>query len=201
MGAGLNRDTAVGIVGAIVLVAAMAGVFFYERSQFSTYEIDWQTQEAGTESDDGSLDEGSSEEHLFTADAEGLSTVRVTLTWTDDVGQPDTFEVTVQGPDGTTSEPVEGASSPLEVEVPIHEAPESTTATGRSLEDARDQANASASWTDGTGDWTVTVTLVDAPGEQTPIGGQETTADGSQDYDITFTYERWAPSLTTDRGA
>lgn len=195
MGAGLNRDTAVGIVGAIVLVAAMAGVFFYERSQFSSYEVAWQAQEAGTASDDGSLDEGASQDHTFTADGEGLSTVRVTLTWTDDVGQPDTFEVTVQGPNGTYSDSDDGASSPLEVEVPIHEAPDTTTATGRSLEDARDQANASATWTDGTGDWTVTVTLVDAPGEQTPVGGQETDPDGSQEYELAFSYERWEPSL------
>lgn len=178
-----------------MLVAAMSGVFFYERSQFSTYEVDWQSQQAGTTTEGGSLDEGASQDHTVTIDAERLSTVRVRLTWSDDVGEPDTFELAVNGPNGTYSGGDASASSPLEVEVPIHEDPGTTTASGRSLEDAHGQANATASWTDGTGAWTVTVTLANAPGEQAPVADAETTEDGSQDYQVTVIYEQWTPSL------
>lgn len=194
MGAGWNRDTAVGVVGAMVLVAAMAGVFFYERSQFDTYQVDWSQQAAGGETQTGDLDEGNSQSHSLTVDAERLSTVSVALSWSDDVGEPDTLELVVQGPNGTYADSIEDSSSPLELAFDVHEQPDVSTATGRSLEDAREQVNASTSWTNGTGEWTATVTLVDAPGQQ--AAGQQMSADGSQEYEVALTYEQWAPSLT-----
>lgn len=190
MGSGTNRDTAVGMVGAVVLIAAMGGVFFYERGQFDTYEVSWETAEVLSEPASGTLDEGDAADHSFSTEEERLSTVTVSLSWSDDAGDPDTLELAVQGPEGEHADSAEDSSSPLEVEVPIQEAPDTSTATGRSIEDARDQLNDSASWTNGTGDWTVTVTLVEAPGGQLP-----TEEDGSQDYEVTFTVERWEPSL------
>lgn len=190
MASGTNRDTAVGMVGAVVLIAAMGGVFFYERGQFQTYEVSWETAEVVSESASGTLDEGDSAAPNFSVEEERLSTATASLSWSDDAGGADTFRLTVEGPNGTYSDTDEVSSSPLEVEVPIQEAPDTSTATGRSIEDARNQLNDSASWTNGTGDWTVTVTLVDAPGGQLP-----TEEDGSQDYDVTFTVERWEPSL------
>lgn len=190
MASGLNRDTAIGMLGAAVLIAAMAGVFFYERSQFDTYDVDWSQQEAGSDSASGTLDEGGSNSHAFTADGERLSQVTVTLSWSDDAGQPDTLELIVQGPNGTYSDSAEGSSSPLEVEIPIRDEPGPSTTTARSLEDARDQLNETATWTNGTGEWSVTVALLDAPGDQTPVG-----EDGSQEYDVSFTYDRWEPAL------
>lgn len=194
MSPGLNRDTAVGVVGAVVLIAAMAGVFFYERAQFEEYDVAWEEIEAGSSSETDSLDEGASQSYTFTADADRLSRVTLTLSWSGDVGEADTFELVAEGPNGTHTGSVEGSASPLEVEIPIHEDPGVETATGRSLDDAREQLNTSASWTNGTGDWSVTVTLVDAPGQQ--VGGQEAMGDGSQDYELAFTFERWEPSLT-----
>lgn len=196
MGLDWNRDTAVGLAGAAVLIAAMAGVFFYERAQFGTYAVAWEQTEAGSVLEGGTLEEQASQSYTFTADADRLSRIVLTLSWTDDVGDEDTFEVAYEGPNGTYADTMEATSSPLVIEVPIHEAPGTSTVTARGAEDARAQLNTSASWTNGTGDWTVTVTLVDAPGEQAPIGGQETDPDGSQDYELAFTYERWEPSLT-----
>lgn len=193
LGIPFDRETAIGAVGAAILIAAMAGVFFYERSQFDDHDVSWRQAEAGTASRSGSLEEGSSQSYTFTADADRLSTVRVSLAWSDDAGQPDTFEVAVQASSGTYTGGGEALSSPLEVSVPIHEAPETTTTTGRSIEEAQHRLNETATWTNGTGDWSVTVTLVSAPGQQ--IGGQETVSDGNQDYELTFTYERWEPSL------
>lgn len=187
---GVNRDVLIGIAGAAILIATMTGVFFYERARFTEYDVTWHQVQAGSETETGSLDAQTSESYTFTADADRLSSVTLTLSWTDDAGEPDTFEVALQGPNGTYSDTADGASPPLTVEVPIHGDPGIRTATGRSLEDARDQLNTSTSWTNGTGDWSVTVTLVDAPGGQLP-----TEEDGSQDYELSFAYERWEPML------
>lgn len=193
MGAGFDRDTAVGMVGAVVLIAAMSGVFFYERNQFDTYEVSWEVREAAAASQSGSLDEEGADSYAFVAEAQRISTVRASLSWTDEDGEPDTFAVTVEGPEGEHTETKEASSSPLEIDVPIAEAPGVETAAARTLEDAREQLNASASWTDGSGEWSVRVELVDAPGRQ--VGGQETMEDGSQDYQLDFVVERWEPVL------
>lgn len=190
VGTSFNRDVLVGVAGAALLVAAMAGVFFYERAQFETYDVTWEQIEAGSETETGTLEEQASGSYTFTADADRLSSVVLTLSWTDETGDPDTFEVAVQGPNGTYSDTAEGDASPLEVEIPVQGEPGITTATGRSIADARDQLNTSAAWTNGTGGWSVTVTLTDAPGGQLPIE-----EDGSQDYELSFAYERWEPTL------
>lgn len=193
VGSRYNRDVVIGIAGAAILIAAMAGVFFYERAQFAEYDVSWNQVQAGSSSEDGTLNEGQDRSYTFTADADRLSSITLTLSWTDDVGAGDTFEVVVQGPDGTYTASQEASSSPLEVSIPIREAPETTTTVARSLEDAREQLNETEGWTNGTGDWSATVTLVDAPGEQ--LAGQETAPDGDQDYELAFLYERWEPTL------
>lgn len=184
----IDRDTATGIAGALVLIAAMGGVFFYERAQFDTYEVDWEMATVNETSATGELDEGGSAEHTFTVEAERLAEVRAEVAWQGDEGDPDTFEVAVAGPEEDLSAETSGDASPIEAAVPISEEPETDTATGRSLEDARAQLNASESWSDGSGEWTITVTLAEAPGTGLP-GGE----DGSQAYEITVEADRWEP--------
>lgn len=58
----MDRDTATGVVGALVRLAAMAGVFFYERAQFSEHDVTWEQQTAVSEAASGTLEEGESAE-------------------------------------------------------------------------------------------------------------------------------------------
>lgn len=186
----VDRDTVVGLVGAVVLIAAMAGVFFYERAQFDEYTVSWSTTEAASFEEAGSaLNAGASAEHAFTVDPDPVARVRVVIQWTDDVGNPDRFRVDVAGPDGLEGS-ADGESGEFEVVVPVSEAPSTTTAPGRSAEDAEAQAALGASTDAGQGDWTVTVTLLSAPG-QPVAGGVESQADGSNDYALTFVVEAW----------
>lgn len=188
-----NREAIVGAVGTAVLVAAMVGLFFYERAQFEAYEVSWTQREADDGTRSGTLEAGASESYTFTASEQRLAGVSAALTWSDDAGAPDTFELAIQGPNGTYQQTAEGDASPLEIEIPVKETPETTKMTARSLEGARQQVNASASWTNGTGEWSMTVTLVSAPGDQ--IAGQEAMEDGSQSYELTFAYDRWVAAL------
>ncbi len=189
----IDRDTATGLLVAFVLVGAMAGVFLYERAQFHTYDVAWEAREHTMLTDAGTLDEGASNTHTFQATANRIASVEVEVTWEDDVGDPDTLEVSIDGPGDALQGDASGASSPLTVTIPVHDEPNTTTVAGRSPENARTQLNDTAAWTTGQGEWTVTVTLVSAPGET--VAGQETEADGTQDYDVTLTVHRWTPTL------
>lgn len=184
----MDRDTATGIAGALILIAAMGGVFFYERAQFETYNVSWETTTVNETSDAGELQEGESAEHTFTVETERLAEIRAEVSWEGDVGDPDTFAVSMDGPDENLTAEASGDSSPVEALVSIREEPETDTATGRSLEDARDQLNNSGTWDEGSGEWTVTVTLEAAPGGDLPNQN-----DGSQAYEIAIEADRWEP--------
>lgn len=203
-GAGWNRDALVGILGAAILVAAMAGVFLYERGQFQEYAVQWEMQEAGASDPmSGNLDQGDSGPHSVTLSAEdlpegrALAQVRATVEWTDDVGDPDTFSVAVQGPGDLGTDPVDGDSSPVTAEAGVHAEPEMTTASGRTAEDAADQAAATLGAERGLGEWTVEVTLEDAPGDPGGPGGVNSQPDGSNSYTLTVAWDVWEPVVTS----
>lgn len=186
-----NRDTWTGVLGAVVLVAAMAGVFLYERGQFQEYAVTWEATEAGSESASGAaLAEGTSRTHTFPVEADGLAQVRVRLAWTDDVAPADTFRLSVEGPDDLAGGPATGASSPQDLAVEVNPMPATSTATGRSLEEAEAQVRDGAGSTLGGGEWRVVVALVSAPG-----GALPTEADGTQGYALTFAWDVWEPTL------
>lgn len=194
-GTGLNRDTLTGILGAVVLVAAMAGVFLYERGQFQEYALDWQMSETGTQDFPGStLQEGNSDSHTVIIEDGTLSRVRATVTWTDDVGEPDTLNVDVEGPGDEMAGSDSGSSSPLEATADVTEAPSMATASGRTAADAEEQAANAVASEAGQGTWTITVTLESAPGEPDDgIPVTEEAADGSQSYSLTVAWDVWDP--------
>lgn len=189
----IPRDTTMGLLAAFVLVGAMGGVFLYERGQFDTYDVTWEAQEHSRQSDGGTLTEGRSATHTFEAGAFRMAEVVVEVEWEDDVGDPDTLEVSLNGPGDVLQGDASSASSPLPITVPVREEPNTTTVAARSLDMARTQLNDTAAWTTGQGGWTVTVTLASAPGDT--VAGQETQADGNQAYDVTLTVHRWTPTL------
>lgn len=191
---GWNKDTWTGIAGALVLVAAMTGVFLYERGQFQEYDVTWEATEAGSESASGAaLAEGASRTHTFPVEADDLALARVSvaLTWTDDVAPADTLRLTVEGPDDLAGGPATGSSSPQAVSVDVNPEPGTATATGRSVEDAEAQVRADAGSDLGSGEWRAVVTVVSAPGGTLPVDDP----DGSQDYALTFAWDVWEPTL------
>ncbi len=202
-GSGWNRDTFFGILTAAVLMAAMAGVFLYERAQFETYEVTWAVEEAGsTEAMGGNLDQGGSETHTVTlsaADLPGdrvLAQVRATVTWSDDTGNPDTFSVTIDGPEDQRGGPTSSDGGSVSARATVITEPEATTATARSAEDAAAAAAASLDSGQGLGEWAVTVELTDAPGEpddDNPLTDEQ--ADGSNRYTLTIAWEVWEPDV------
>lgn len=164
----MNRDVVVGIAWAVGLVLVMGGVFTYE---YLTYDPGPLEPVETVETQKGTLDEGNSRDYTFAVVGENLGTIQVELTWTDDLGDADRFELTVL--DGAGEEVArQGANSGvIEVMIPIEEAP----ASG-SMPDA---------W-EGELTWTVQVNLLSAPGAAGPVGPLDE-ADGSQSYSLTFT--------------
>lgn len=110
----MDRDVVVGIVGAVVLVAAMVGIFFYERSVAPVADADGggAATNATSASASGTTAVGeSTTETVFLSGGNAT----FTLTWTPGQQSTDTLGITVTAPDGTQSAPVEGSTSPLEV--------------------------------------------------------------------------------------
>lgn len=203
-GDGVSRDTLTGILGAAVLVAAMGGVFLFERGQFQTYDVTWAMEEAGSRDVDGTtLQEGDDRTHTVNLaegdllDERALARVQATVTWSDTVGDADTFAVSIEGPDAPSAGPERGDGGSVSVQTDVGEAPGVTQVAARSADDAIDQAAASLDTGQGLGDWTVQVTLEDAPGEPddgVPVTMEE--ADGSQAYSLTVTWDVWEPDVT-----
>lgn len=173
----MNKDTVVGILGAVILVAAMVAIFYYEGTQ-----VPGGTGGAGgtgggaggnalyrTSTAAGPTASGqNTEEVTVDITQANVTAINFTLTWTDDVAQsdPDTFRVTVTGPTGTTYEgTAEGSDGGEGVVVrisPINSVPAAANAAPATL---------------GQGTWTVSVELVGAgqvggaPAPPVPIPG------------------------------
>lgn len=80
----MHRDTVIGIVGVVILVAAMVGVFTYERSQASSQgEADGGTLQtlAGPDAS-GTVAVGATEDKILAFNQTGITNVTFTLTWT-----------------------------------------------------------------------------------------------------------------------
>lgn len=114
----MNKDTVVGILGAVILVAAMVGIFYYEGTQAPSGVATGPTTPGAppggsanlTVSDgprlasDGSQPAGATVTKNVTINQTGVRRVEFTLTWTDDASQPpggpDTLKLTVTPPSG-----------------------------------------------------------------------------------------------------
>lgn len=180
----MERETVVGIAWAVGLVMAMAGVFAYEYATFELGDYNVAETEEVLLTETGSLQENADESFTVTVPGSDLVAVVARVTWTDDVGDPDTFEVTIRGPDGF--DPWSDGSSSGNLAVRAEVAP----ATFDNPVEAVDEADAVAQ-TDheapysGDMDWTITVRLQSAPGAEVvpgvPVGA---TADGSNSFTL-----------------
>ncbi|HET6405579.1 MAG TPA: hypothetical protein VFH78_13120 [Candidatus Thermoplasmatota archaeon] len=148
----MHRDTVIGIVGVVILVAAMVGVFTYERSQAGALpggaggEVGNFTLEAVT----GTAAVGETEQQIVTFNQTGLTNVTFTLTWTPGAQTSmNTLELVVTMPDGTPFEAAPENDGEITLTVPVN--------------------NTSSAGTAGVGDWQVSVRFVSAE-VTTPVG-------------------------------
>lgn len=107
----MNKDTLVGIVGSVILVAAMVIVFAYERSNAVATDDGAPDDMAATFNNHtvaGSVGVGASDTKMDNFTVDGPTNVTFLLTWSATNGR-DTLRLTVMPPPG--SEMVEGATS------------------------------------------------------------------------------------------
>lgn len=172
----MHRDTVVGLVGAVLLVAALVGIFFYEaRNAPATDTGAFATvAEEGPGVQGDPIGEGATGEHDLEIDAQGLAAIDFVVVWNDDNGDPDVFQVRVLGPGGVsrTSETEDDGEIRVRFE----------------------GLNASPSGTNGTGVWHVTVELVDAIGTTTPLGEAPVQQDGGNAYAVQTDLELLRPA-------
>lgn len=96
----MNRDTLVGIVGCVVLVGAMVGVFWYERSTAEAAAAPGTVTEIAGPTLDGTVGVGETATELAEFTATSARNVTFTLTWSATNGR-DTLKLTVAPPTGS----------------------------------------------------------------------------------------------------
>ena len=168
----MHRDTVIGIVGVVILVAAMIGVFTYERGQASelTDGGSASTMNFTAPAVGGNVAVGATSENVVTLNQTGITNVTFTLTWTAGQNSDDTFMIVVVPPNGTGS-PVESpaeADGEITVTVPV--------------------ANTDSAGTLGVGDWQVSVQFVSAatstPAGPPPVDPGLPTTDTAADFNV-----------------
>ncbi len=196
------KDTLIGIVGAIILVAALTGVFYYEGSQANgaagsqAYDVAWSSRTVNGPGADGYLEEGNSEDVELNITTRNLTTATFVLEWTDDTGDPDRFRVTVTSPDGAFTNTSEGNSGRITVTIPgVNSVPPETTIYANTMDGAREKAADKYTATRGVGTWVVTVELVNA-GDFNPAGtGPPVQEDEGNTWELTSELEAYQPNL------
>lgn len=182
---GVQRDSWLGTVGVALLVLALVGVFIYESSPSagSAFRVTFPVATLAGPSAAAHGLEGETSVAPFTVMTGNLTRVDIVLSWTDDVGEPDTFQLAATSPSGETKE-VEGSAGRLALAFSdLASVPIDTHVLAASKPDAQARVAQSASSTAGTGAWLVTVKLVRAPG-LAPAGGVELQKDGANDWVI-----------------
>src|ERR1051326_592820 len=95
----MNRDTVIGLVGAVILVVAMVGVFRYERAQPET-GVDAFTQIAAPgPTAKGTTNVGAKSDATLPVAKTNVTKAVFTVTWTANAGK-DTVTLTVTPPAG-----------------------------------------------------------------------------------------------------
>lgn len=197
----LNKDTVIGIVGSIVLVAAMIGVFTYERSQANAgaFAVTWESVQSDGPSAEGSTPLQQSTETTVDIAQTNLTSVDFTVSWTPTQGT-DTLRVTVTPPEGSglnATEPVEGDSGTITVSVPVPNAlPTVDRAAGADESDATARLAQSYASPVGTGTWTITVEFVSASGVIPVPGAPPVGSDTEVAWTAASSLTHYAPALS-----
>lgn len=163
----VNRvDGAILGVGVVVLVASILGVVLYDETGGTTFTISWSEEEAATL--DERSDSGGAGEFTFEIPVNGtrISSVVHTVEVAANGQQinDDSVDVSVEGPGGETGEcsfmiTATGGSNSCDAEAQVTESPTGFTVSATNRTAAEDKARERVASDDGTGTWTVTVTI------------------------------------------
>jgi hypothetical protein len=139
----------------------------------SSFNISWAPREVAAGEHEGDLAPGESQDIPFTVTDTNVTRVTAVLSWSDEpvAGQetePDLFRVNVTSPSGETRSFLgrnEGPSGALTAAFVVNGFPASTQVLAEDHAEALELAHrASPARREGTGDWTATVTLIEAGG-------------------------------------
>lgn len=179
----MHRDTVIGIVGVVILVAAMVGVFTYERGQAANLIDDAVLTLANSTLPalEGNVALGATADETVTLNQTGITNVTFTLRWTPGAGV-DTLRLNVAPSNATGL--ATGASSEAENDGEI-------TLTVPVNNTARDGVL-------GVGAWQISVEFVSAevttpivaPPTQPPVAPPGTT-DSEVDYTVGTNVQGW----------
>ncbi|HWH09178.1 MAG TPA: hypothetical protein VNX21_08260, partial [Candidatus Thermoplasmatota archaeon] len=124
-----------------------------------------------------------------------VTRIAFTLRWTDDVGAPDRFNLTIGGPDGRnwSAEGDDGEVTVLVEGLAPVPGEIRLLAAGQAEAEARVARDATTRAADGV--WTAFVRLVSAPGLLAPAGGVEVQPDGQNAWALTATLTTYRPAF------
>lgn len=178
----MHKDTIVGIAGAAILVAAMAGVFWYEGTRGAesqgarSFAIDFVEAPVNGPSKTGTAQVGTPVSEALKITTGNLTKITFTLVWTDEANTgPDSFKLKIEPPNATglpaqesdvTANAATGGEITLEFD--LGDLPAATSLNADTAEQAEARAMAQTIRSKGLGDWKFTVTLVEA-GDATPV--------------------------------
>lgn len=193
----MKRDMVVGIVGTVILVAAMVGVFRYEaaRGGGQSWTVTWSTgTEAGPE-ESGETQAGVTTPVELEIAAPNVTSIEFLLEWTDDVGAPDEFEVIVTSPTGE-NRTAKGSGGTLSVVFEdITPMPGEIRLLAASEAEAASRVARDATTHAADGVWNVGVRLASAPGVVAPAGGVEVQPDGQNAWTLQAKLTTYRPAF------
>lgn len=167
----LKRDLIIGIVGAVILIAAMVGVFRYEAARAGTaFDYDWRVEAGPGPQLSGETAEGSRSDVTMDVEQPHLASLTFVLSWVDDIGEPDEFRFTVITPEGD-SQTIQGSSGRLEVtfdELAPQPLPGRILAADETAARERVEGQLPSA---GLGTWSFRIELLQAGDETAPIAG------------------------------
>lgn len=193
----MKRDLVIGIVGATILVAAMVGVFRYEASQVSgtAWDVAWRDANVAGTVVNGITQEGETTPVSMEVTHTNVTMATFTLTWVDDIGDPDEFELTVTSPTGEKKTAPSSTSGRIELaftDLVTEPSPMRIFANDR-LEAEQRVAREHTS-TAAMGEWIVEVRLVNAGG--VTAGGITVIPDENNEWTLKPTFRTYAADLS-----
>lgn len=178
----MKKDLVIGIIGTVILLAAMVGVFRYEAAQRGdAYEVSWTTRDVSLAPLDGGTNEGETTAASVNVTELNVTAVEFVLEWQDDATtQPDSFNVTVTSPEGVTRSAT-ASNGVLSVKFEnLTRPPPTVSLTGASAEAVQAQAARDYAARVGLGEWRVNVTLEsagDSPAGAVPVSQLQDSAN------------------------
>ncbi len=192
----MDRDALVGIAVAGGILVLVAAVFLYGTQiapdPYTDYEIAWARDQTAPASRSGELNAGGTQGFEFDVAGPNLTRVLVTLEWDDGIGpNNDIMTFVVADPSGGSHPATVDATGHIALAINVASVPDADTVRALTQGEAREIAEEEYTNATGSGKWTVTVELREAPGVQSAVGNVETQADGVQAFNVTFTYQTY----------